>query len=88
MGGIMRVQDAVRGYTRLMGIYLIIAAIVQIGVGVLVIWAGYSLKLESLETMGFYALVLNMGFMVIGPLVIVLSGPLSRFAAKYARDEG
>lgn len=83
----MRVRDAVRAFTRLLGMYVIVAGACQVVIGVLVIWAGMLWKLDALSTLGFYLLVLNAGFIVIGPLAIALSGPLARFAAKYAKDD-
>lgn len=83
----MRVRDAVEGFTRLCGAYVILAGIGQVAIGVLVIWVGGSLKLDSITNLGIYLIVFNLGFIIIGPMLLALSGPLARFAAKHVRDE-
>lgn len=82
----MRTADLIRALTRLMGAYVLLAGICQSLISAGMIYLGGVGKLDFIIQLGTQFLVYACGWLVLGPILLLMSGPLALFAAKHARD--
>lgn len=82
----MRTVDVIRALARLMGGYVFLAGVCQTAVSVFVVFLGAVGKYDFVVTLGTQLFVYGCGWLLLGPVLLVTSGPLARFAAKHARD--